>query len=630
MSRGEKGLNNKQRIDSWKEIASFFGRDERTVKRWEQSRSLPIHRVPGSGKSGVFAYASELREWLHSSSQQATTENAAGEPSASSQSVEPSPASAESLSTRQTDAESRPASLEAETSDAAPVAGPSAILADSIPHAGSTETPDSATIPASFSPALPPSSGAPPVQTSAGSVSRQSHGSNSSRSDRSGPGTLVTRGPGARGAVLEMPRTSAYTAPANTGERAGEESRPLQQDPRIRKGSVEDRRFPPYRRFFWSAGIAAVIAAGFLLLGQMGYLRTSLAPQPQVGTVKGASHGTRDIQAEDFYLKGRYYWSRRTADSLRQAVDAFTQAIVRDPADAEAYAGLADTYDLMPEFAGMPRSEAYPRAIAASSKAVALDDSLSEAHRALAFGLFYGNWEIPRALAEYRRAIQLNPDDVEAHHWYATSLMALGQNKQALAELERARQMEPGSKSILADRALLIYAMGDHARATADLLEMERAEPEFLSPPVYLCRMYLESGNYPAYIEQLQKIAGISKAPDQVSFAAALQRAFALGGRREMLEEMQRLQRAAFDRGQVSGYDLAYTGLLLGSSKNVVPYLRNAVSLRDERVLALPGSAFEPSLKGDPAYQQLRAEILEKTQPGGPQTRSAVASATNP
>ena len=127
-------------------------------------------------------------------------------------------------------------------------------------------------------------------------------------------------------------------------------------------------------------------------------------------------------EAEEFYLKGRYYWEKRTPDSLNKAVDSFTQAIVHDPSYAPAYVGLADCYNLLREYTVMPASEAYPRALAAAKKAVELDDRSSEAHASFAFASFFGMWDAATADREFRRALELNPSNAIAHHWYATYL----------------------------------------------------------------------------------------------------------------------------------------------------------------------------------------------------------------
>src|ERR1019366_4026317 len=143
-----------------------------------------------------------------------------------------------------------------------------------------------------------------------------------------------------------------------------------------------------------------------------------------------------DPEAQDLYLKGRYYWDKRTPDDLNKAVDFFTQASIRDPNYAQAYVGLADCYNLLREYAAMTPEEAYPRALAAAKTAVELDDSSAEAHNSLAFVTFYWNWDVAGAEREFRRALELNPTYVVAHHWYATFLMTIGRLPEALEQID--------------------------------------------------------------------------------------------------------------------------------------------------------------------------------------------------
>jgi tetratricopeptide (TPR) repeat protein len=332
-----------------------------------------------------------------------------------------------------------------------------------------------------------------------------------------------------------------------------------------------------------------------------------------IATNSGVTHGrtrrTPDPEAQEFYLKGRYYWNRRTGDSLNQAVDAYIQAIVHDSEYAEAYAGLADTYDLMPEYTPMPASVAYPRAIAAATKAVALDDSLPEAHRALAFGLFYWNWEIPRALAEFRRAIQLDPSDIEAHHWYSTSLSILGRFDESLAEIEKARKLSPASRSILADRALIAYAAGDRKNSIDALKEIEHAEPDFLSPPRYLASMLFQQKDYPGFISQTRRAALISNDAQEEAVAEAAGRGWKKEGERGMLEEMERTQQKFFEDGKSSGFALAYTCTFLHRKKDAVRYLQAAFAARDLYMLTIVRDPIEPALNGEPDFEQLKKQM---------------------
>jgi tetratricopeptide (TPR) repeat protein len=171
-----------------------------------------------------------------------------------------------------------------------------------------------------------------------------------------------------------------------------------------------------------------------------------------------------NLEAEDLYLKGRYFWNKRTPEDLNKALDLFTQAIVRDPGYAQAYVGLADCYNLMREYSVMPPNEAYPRALAAAKKAVELDDNSAEAHNSLAFATFYWTWDAPTAEREFKRAIELNADYVAARHWYATFLMVTRRYPEAIREIEIARKLDPSSTPIVADKGFILYLAGQPAQ----------------------------------------------------------------------------------------------------------------------------------------------------------------------
>ena len=162
-----------------------------------------------------------------------------------------------------------------------------------------------------------------------------------------------------------------------------------------------------------------------------------------------------DPQAYESYLKGRYFWNKRTADGLKVARAYFDQAIEEDPKYAEAYSGLADTYALLGDwqYAVMTPKEALPKAKAAAIKALELDDSLGEAHNSLAFCLDGFDWDLDAGGKEFRRAISLSPGYATAHHWYAWHLSLLGQYDEAIAEMKKAENLDPLSLIINADLA---------------------------------------------------------------------------------------------------------------------------------------------------------------------------------
>jgi DNA-binding winged helix-turn-helix (wHTH) protein/Tfp pilus assembly protein PilF len=313
-------------------------------------------------------------------------------------------------------------------------------------------------------------------------------------------------------------------------------------------------------------------------------------------------------EAEDFYLKGRFYWNKRTPQSLDKAVDAFTQAIVHDPTYAPAYVGLADCYNLMREYTLMPASEAYPRAFAAAKKAVELDDQSSEAHASLAFASFYGMWDLAMADREFRRAIDLNPDNGLAHHWYATYLACLRRYSESLAQLERARALDPSSSSILADKGIILEDVGQHKEAVALLNQLEENEPDSVSAHRYLKFIYLKDGDYPDYLVESRKEAALMHDTAELMVADAAEKAFATGGGRGMLETLLREQKKLYDRGALSPFQLAETCALAGNKAEALQYLRVAYDKHSDVIAVETDLAFE-GLHGEAGFRQLIAKV---------------------
>jgi len=314
-------------------------------------------------------------------------------------------------------------------------------------------------------------------------------------------------------------------------------------------------------------------------------------------------------EAEDFYLKGRYYWNKRTPDSLHQALESFTQAIAHDPNYSDAYVGLADCYNLLREFSAMPGNEAYFKAFAAARKAVELDPQSSEAHASLAFVTFFGMWDSVESEKEFRRAIELDPNDVKAHHWYATFLHALNRHEEALTEIELARKLAPDSPSILADKGELLWAGGHHEQALQLLEQLEASDPDFLSPHRYLKFAYSENGDYPNYIAEWKKEALLTHDTAQSSVAEAATKGWAQGGERGLLEAELSEQMKLYAQGKLSPYFVAQTDARLGDTHEALKYLATCIQSHDERMLNLSEDQGFASLHGDPAFEQLLAKI---------------------
>src|SRR5205085_2189901 len=183
---------------------------------------------------------------------------------------------------------------------------------------------------------------------------------------------------------------------------------------------------------------------------------------------------TRDSEAYQDYLRGRYFWNKRTEDGFPKAVTYFSQAIERDPTYALAYSGLADTYALMSDYSILPPNEAMPKARAAAERALALDPQLAEAHTSLAFVRMAYDWKWDEAGQEFQRAIELNPNYATAHQWYASYLVQVGRFGEALSEIRHAQELDPLASIISANAgryaspyfvAIVYTGLGDRERA---------------------------------------------------------------------------------------------------------------------------------------------------------------------
>jgi tetratricopeptide (TPR) repeat protein len=454
-----------RRLDSWKEIAAFFGRDERTVKRWEKERGLPVHRVPGGGRGTVFAFAEELKSWLRSSQ------------------IKQNP---DELSKDET---STPPS-------------PEQVFVQNVP----------------------------------------------------------ARHWGIIGAAICL-------------------------------------------------AVLFAIAFGFTRFYKLHSVHGHLLPRvtPLVGVEEHR-------KAEDLYLQGRYHWNKRTPEDLAVAVDDFAKSSRIDPNYALAYAGTADCYNLLREYTATPASQAFPLAIAAANKSLELDPNLSEGHRALAFALFNWNWDVRGGEREFQKAIELNPKDVEAHHWYATTLMTLTRYPEAIEQIELARQLDPTSSSIAADRAMILYGSGRTKEAVEILKELEIAEPKFYSPPIYLSRIYFENKEYEEYFDEAIIAASLSNDQRTLASIEASRKRFKEGGEQAMLEGSLQEQLEAFRQGRGNAISVAMYYAMLGKKKEAMEYLEKAYQRHDYELISL-GDAFAfRGMHDGPQFQALLKKVYATEQ----------------
>jgi tetratricopeptide (TPR) repeat protein len=311
-----------------------------------------------------------------------------------------------------------------------------------------------------------------------------------------------------------------------------------------------------------------------------------------------------DPQAYEAYLKGRYFWNKRTGDDLEKAVQYFSQAIERDSNYAQAYSGLADAYALLGdwEYGVLAPREALPRAKAAAVKALQLDNTLGEAHTSLAFCLDVFDWDLKSAETEFRRGIELNPGYATAHHWYAWHLSLSGRNNDAIAEMKKAQNLDPVSLIINADLAELLLI----AHFTDESIEQSRKTIEMdVNFPLahnQLAVAYLQKHRYEEAISELQKAVQLSAASP--TCIANLARAFAESGRRneaiQLLGDLKKRSRAGVS-------EIAVVYAALGDNDQAMTWLEKGFDERfNPSVLLRPG--FDP-LRTDVRFQDLERRV---------------------
>lgn len=477
------GVPKQQKLVSWKTIASYFGCDERTAKRWERERRLPVHRAPGK-RSAVFAYSWELDSWLVGSTQnlRAGTLEGATDPNETVPEIS------------------------------------NGVLAETM--------------------AAPPSGPAAPAQRG-------------TLSDWKTPGLTI-----AVALILVAPAFWTRTNPRNA---------PLQTP----------------------------------------------ITQPSTAPVERAP--SKD--AEDLYLRGHYFWNLRTADGLSKALDAYTQAIVLDPSYAGAYAGLAKTYDLIPQFGRADLRDSFKKAETASDRAIALNPNLSDAHAAKAFALFYWDWDIAGSDAEFQRAIALDPNSALTHQWYASTLDCRDDGPATLREIGVARRLNPASASIATDAMLFEAEFGNYDEGVKGLKDIEQTQPTLSTPASFLMELDFARGDFSAYVAEARQYALITHSPEDAALAEAVARGWSQGSRNGLLRALLRFRKVSFDRTAKLNYsaDTAYRIakylLLMKRPKEALPWFREALNRHDIGLLDLEDCPWAKPLGRDPGYAALFADI---------------------
>jgi TolB-like protein/DNA-binding winged helix-turn-helix (wHTH) protein/Flp pilus assembly protein TadD len=333
-------------------------------------------------------------------------------------------------------------------------------------------------------------------------------------------------------------------------------------------------------------------------------IRINLTPQEQA-TLKNVK--VVIPEAYESYLKGRYFWNKRTADGLKVALAYFNQAIEEDPKYAQAYSGLADTYALLGDwqYAVMTPKEAFPKAKAAAIKALELDSTLGEAHNSLAFALDGFDWNFDAAGDEFRRAIELNPGYATAHHWYAWHLGLLSRFDEAIAEMKKAQNLDPLSLIINSDLAEVLVLAHRYDESIAQSRKTIEMDQNFALAHNQLAQAYLAKHMYEEAVEELRKAVHLSA--DSPTCMANLARAYVATGKRSEAEKLLSDLKKRSNPTYSNAPEIAIIYVSLGDKDQAMNWLEKGYEERfNPGVLLRPG--FDP-LRSDSRFQDLLRRI---------------------
>ncbi|MDQ3547034.1 MAG: tetratricopeptide repeat protein [Verrucomicrobiota bacterium] len=328
--------------------------------------------------------------------------------------------------------------------------------------------------------------------------------------------------------------------------------------------------------------------------------KVSAALRPQLEkeqAAKLARGQTQVPEAHQAYLKGLYFWNKRTFDDLEKSVSYFKQAIEKDPGYALAHAGLANAYALLNYYGGSEPDQTYPKAREAAQRAIKLDPSLAQAHTALAYIMRAYDWDWAGAEREFQRAIALNPNYATAHFWYGEQLSLLGRFDEGIAEIQRAEEIDPLSPIISGSVGWAYHMARQPDRAIAQLQKALELDPNYAMTHFYLGMAYEGKGMSEEAIAAYRKSQEISPLGPGI---VGLGHAYAASGRHDEARRIlqQLVERVAHHQARPTGVAIVAAGL--NDADTAFAWLERAYEERAEGVMYLKAQPYFDNLRSDP------------------------------
>jgi len=320
---------------------------------------------------------------------------------------------------------------------------------------------------------------------------------------------------------------------------------------------------------------------------------------------KLSNGGTSDPEAYQLYLKGRYYWDKRTPETLNKGRDYFQQAIEKDPNYALAYLGLAEYYAVVGDYAPIPYSQAIPKAKINAKKALGIDDTLAEAHAVLAMS-YHGDWEWAAAEREFQRALELDPNNSRTHVLYGLHLDGLGKLDQALVHYQRAVELDPLNMNALDNLAGEYVSSKKFDQAIEQTKKNLEIDPTFAREHGNLAWAYFLTGKYDLWLEEWEKEAKLANDSDELALVEAAKREYPKSGYRGAMKRVVALEEEQAKRIYVDPAWIAGGYALLGEKDQAFAWLEKAYAEKSGFLSSnLKAFVFFDSLRSDPRYASL-------------------------
>ena len=621
------------RLDSWKEIAAYLGREVRTVQRWEKKEGLPVHRHLHDKLGTVYAYKSELDAWRNSRrlvfEQEDQAEEAGQEESFTPESGTSRPAEPEDT---QEEAPPRRGAFRLATWSLL------AVLVAGGLYLGRR----------SFAPQPKPRAGKVmlavlPFENLSGDAQQEFFSDGITEEMITQLGRLQPDRLGVIARATMMQYKGGHKSVEEIGaelhveyilegsvRRAGDRvriaARLIQVNDQTHLWAEDYDR--DLRDILAIQSDVARAIAGQIQLKLTPAQTTLTASRARLGLA-----GTRAVNPEayDAYLRGRFFWNNRTDEGLKKSIDEFNLAIQKDPNDALAYAGLADSYDVLGFFGLLPPQEAYRKAKAAALKALELDDSIAEAQVSLADVAYHYERDWAGAERQFKRALELNPNYPTAHQWYAVFLDVMGRTEEARVEIDRARALDPLSLVIHTDTASHFYYARQYDQAIEEARKALEMVPDFPLGHVWLGMAYLQKKSYSEAIAEFRRARATW--PTNMTVLALLGHAYGAAGQHSealnVINELKSLSRQRY----VSPACFAVVYIGMGDRNQAFQWIDKAYQEHAPLLARLKSEPLVDSLRSDPRFNRIVARLkfpAEQTAAAAPNKKTGENAPTAP